>query len=628
MDEPLGALDRALREEMQYELKSLQRDLGVTVVYVTHDQGEAMAMADQIRRDLHGPDPTSGQACRPIRATCQPLRCVLRRRLQFRPRNRGGSGCRRVGSPWTPPGPEPLAPPDIELAIRPEAIRFSGEVVGDTVSFSAEVRDWTFLGDHSRIQLQLDDGQKVVATRPRNSGSAFAVGARVTVGAEVSGIYPRGGITIVDRPRPPGNNSRSSVSKESYRTMSMDITVHRRTFAAIGMCAAVLASSAPAAFAQDNPEASPELQGQVVIASYGGSFADAQREAYFTPFAEATGVEVIEDTGSSYAKVKTMVDTDTVSWDVVSADGNSFANEVKDGLLEPLDFSIIDVEGIEPGVVSDYGIGYILYSQNMAWSLDAYPDGAPQTPADFLDVEKFPGRRTMPVDPSQTLEFALLADGVPAEELYPLDVDRALAALDRIKDVTVFRDASDQVALVSQGEVSMAFMPNGRIANAITGGANWDYGWDGSVIVTENWAVPKGAPDITNAMQFINFAIQPEPQAALAEIIPYGPTNSEAIPLLDDELAASLPVIPRTSHRVCSSMTPGGRTTSTPSARSGTRGFFSKTLLHGTRRLHGGSHSHCGQQAVVAAARPRPTRSGLRLALAGGAPSVRVVSGH
>ena len=48
MDEPLGALDRRLREEMQYEIRRIHRDLGVTVLYVTHDQQEAMVMSDRI----------------------------------------------------------------------------------------------------------------------------------------------------------------------------------------------------------------------------------------------------------------------------------------------------------------------------------------------------------------------------------------------------------------------------------------------------------------------------------------------------------------------------------------------------------------------------------------------------
>ena len=48
LDEPLGALDLKLREQMQEELKSIQNQLGITFIYVTHDQGEALSMADRV----------------------------------------------------------------------------------------------------------------------------------------------------------------------------------------------------------------------------------------------------------------------------------------------------------------------------------------------------------------------------------------------------------------------------------------------------------------------------------------------------------------------------------------------------------------------------------------------------
>ena len=56
MDEPLGALDLKLREEMQVELKAIQRDVGITVIFVTHDQDEALTMSDRIAV-FHAHDP-------------------------------------------------------------------------------------------------------------------------------------------------------------------------------------------------------------------------------------------------------------------------------------------------------------------------------------------------------------------------------------------------------------------------------------------------------------------------------------------------------------------------------------------------------------------------------------------
>ena len=57
MDEPLGALDKQLREHMQYEIKNLHKQLGVTVVYVTHDQSEALTMSDRVCLLYTSPSP-------------------------------------------------------------------------------------------------------------------------------------------------------------------------------------------------------------------------------------------------------------------------------------------------------------------------------------------------------------------------------------------------------------------------------------------------------------------------------------------------------------------------------------------------------------------------------------------
>ena len=80
LDEPLGALDLKLREAMQGELKSLQRSLGLTFVFVTHDQGEALSMADRVAVFNHG---RSGRnAGRDLPPAAEPVRRGLRRRIE------------------------------------------------------------------------------------------------------------------------------------------------------------------------------------------------------------------------------------------------------------------------------------------------------------------------------------------------------------------------------------------------------------------------------------------------------------------------------------------------------------------------------------------------------------------
>ncbi|WP_210337801.1 ABC transporter substrate-binding protein [Ensifer sp. ENS02] len=279
--------------------------------------------------------------------------------------------------------------------------------------------------------------------------------------------------------------------------------------------------------------------GKVVVASYGGSFQDAQTKAFFEPYAKATGATVTGTTGTGYAKVKAMVTSGNITWDVISADAAAYESEVKDDLLQPIDYSVVKADGIPAELRTKYGVGYMKFAQNLAWNKDKFPNGL--TPAQFFDPS-VKARRVMLALPYYNLEFALLADGVKPADLYPLDVDRGLKVIDRIKDQIVgFKPPSDVQALIQQGEVDAAFGPGGRLNNAIKAGANWAYTYDGSVTVVEYWAVLKGAPNAAEAMKFINFAVQPEQQAELPKQIFYGPTNMDALKLLDPALAKGLP---------------------------------------------------------------------------------------
>ena len=93
LDEPLGALDLKLREEMQLELKAIQQEVGITFIYVTHDQEEALTMSDRIAVFNRGPDRAGRHAGRGLRATGHAVRRRLRRDLEP-PDRRCCGGCR------------------------------------------------------------------------------------------------------------------------------------------------------------------------------------------------------------------------------------------------------------------------------------------------------------------------------------------------------------------------------------------------------------------------------------------------------------------------------------------------------------------------------------------------------
>ena len=166
MDEPLGALDKQLREHMQIEIKQLHERLGLTVVYVTHDQSEALTMSDRIAV-FH--DGARGAArTRRTRSTRQPqdrVRRRLHRREQPAGRHRGRGGRRRRGGDaWTAGcevgrtavGAVRPAHPCV-IAVRPEAIRLADDATPVDNACRAAVTSRIYLGDHQRLLTAIEE---------------------------------------------------------------------------------------------------------------------------------------------------------------------------------------------------------------------------------------------------------------------------------------------------------------------------------------------------------------------------------------------------------------------------------------------------------------------------------------
>ena len=157
MDEPLGALDRRLREEMQFEIRRIQRTLGVTVVYVTHDQQEAMAMSDRVAvfnagriEQVDSPEVLYEEPRRPFVASFIGDNNLLRGRVAAV----DGDTCDvRVGdvviNAFMVTRHE--VGDDVVLAVRPERTGLVSEAGTYTNEFVLRVEDMAFLGDHLRV---------------------------------------------------------------------------------------------------------------------------------------------------------------------------------------------------------------------------------------------------------------------------------------------------------------------------------------------------------------------------------------------------------------------------------------------------------------------------------------------
>jgi putative spermidine/putrescine transport system substrate-binding protein len=218
----------------------------------------------------------------------------------------------------------------------------------------------------------------------------------------------------------------------------------------------------------------------------------------------------------------------------------------REGLAEPIDWTIFK-KGTLPAeaiVANGHGVASNIQGTNLCYRRDKFPNGGPRSWADFWDVKQFPGARGLCINDSpRTLIFALLADGVPADRLYPLDIDRAFKKLDQIKPhIKVWwREGNQSQQLIRDGELDMMSIWNGRATELKEAGVPVELIWNGAVRSTSTWCVLKGAPNRKLAWEFIQFAAQPKPQAEFNRRLYYGPTNPAAFEFIPHDIAVVLP---------------------------------------------------------------------------------------
>lgn len=282
---------------------------------------------------------------------------------------------------------------------------------------------------------------------------------------------------------------------------------------------------------------------EMVFTSWGGTTQDAQKAAWAEPFTKETGITVLQDGPTDYGKLKAMVEAGKVSWDVVDVEHDFAIKAAKDGLLEPLDFSVIDKSTIDPRFVNDHAVGSFYYSFVLAYNEDVLGEDGPKSWADLFDTETYPGSRTFyKWSAPGALEIALLADGVSADQLYPLDLDRAFKKLDTIKpDIVWWSGGAQSQQLLASGEAALGQLWNGRAFAVQETGVNIGVSWEQNLTAADMLVVPKGAPHREAAMKFLARASSPESQAEFAKLSAYAPVNVKSNELLAPEVVATLP---------------------------------------------------------------------------------------
>ncbi|MGL4290974.1 MAG: extracellular solute-binding protein, partial [Phreatobacter sp.] len=259
--------------------------------------------------------------------------------------------------------------------------------------------------------------------------------------------------------------------------------------------------------AADPTRAADEFKGKtIVFASWGGAYQDAQKASYCDPFAQATGARVVQDGPMNAAKFRAMIEGGAPDWDVADVTIDFLYAGVGDRLFEKIDRTIVDTSRIDPRFVHDYGIGCIAWSYNIGYSTKAFAGKEPpRTWADVFDLTRFPGKRTLGDNVVATIEAALMADGVAPEQLYPLDVERALRKLDTIKSQTIFWSTNSQSQqLFVDGEVNLGLILNGRAYDAAKKGAAIAISWEQNIQSVDYLVVPRGSRNREAAMRLID----------------------------------------------------------------------------------------------------------------------------
>ena len=305
----------------------------------------------------------------------------------------------------------------------------------------------------------------------------------------------------------------------------------------------------------EGPVVSAQQGGRVVYVGIGGATQDALRKALFEPFQSQSGIQVVEDTGLTQERLQAEVQSGRPTIDFTTTASRVYATLLANNLLAPIDYKYYDpsdLKAMPESARQKYGVNSIFVGLTWAFSKAAFPDGKPQPQswADFWDVKKFPGKRTLPycdvIEGGWPLpEAALLADGVPRDKLYPLDIPRAIKKLKELSpNVIWWRNTSQPGQYLATQEAVMGMDSSGRLNAMIDKGAPLQIVWNGGRVEGDMWVVLRGTQNLDNVMRFLAFAGSPKPQAELARLIGYAPSNPRAYEYLEASAAKKLPTFP------------------------------------------------------------------------------------
>lgn len=319
--------------------------------------------------------------------------------------------------------------------------------------------------------------------------------------------------------------------------------------AGIGALASASAFGGAAALAQEQ---------ELVIVATGGAFEKSLREHFYEPFTKATGIKiraVAASNAETWTKLRAMQQTGRVEWDIVTSYPEDLIAQA--ALLEPIGcakLSNLASQGV-PGACDELGLLRTQGGVNIVYDKSKFPNGGPKTWAEFWDTKAFPGPRSFPNAgaPWWPLMAALQADGVPADKLFPLDLDRAFKKLDQIRDsVAVWWRTGDQSQqMFRSGEVTLGMIWSGRAFALKDGGMPIEVVWQGAAPNTALWSIAKGSKNVEASKKFLDFWLtRPEAHVPFANEVSFDTSNRLALEGLSAEARARRVTAPENAAKI------------------------------------------------------------------------------
>ncbi|UXN57605.1 ABC transporter substrate-binding protein [Phyllobacterium zundukense] len=330
----------------------------------------------------------------------------------------------------------------------------------------------------------------------------------------------------------------------------MSLLINRRRF-----MQATSSAVAIGALSSASGRARASTSGELRVNMSGGNWGEAFKEAFVKPFEAENGITVVPiEQDLSTSQIALMVESNNVSIDIVQAVVQDHLVQAEAGYLEKIDYSIFNKDDLDNTLdycKEPFGFGPYVSSQNMVWNTEKFPPGKPRPTnwAEFWDVEKFPGTRSLETGVwggEGPFEEALLADGVAMDALYPMDIDRVFASLDRIKPHIRkwWASGSEILQMLRDDVVEIAHSYDGRANSLIDAGEPIEINRNQAKLTWDMYAIPKGSPNVELAHKFIASLARPDRQATLAKLFAQSPSNKKAYSLIPDDIARKLAAHP------------------------------------------------------------------------------------